>query len=346
MRKITGTTVALIVLAALLLVVGGVATGAALFAEKTPASLAASKHITTAPVTKRNFDDKRTVDVAFSLGVDGKLSAPAAGLVTAFNCEPGGSFVSGQTNLSLDGQPVLNLATSAPLWRDLKLGMIGPDVASLHAELARLGYGVSPDSDRVEGVTFTAVSDLFAGIGADINLTDTIPFGRFLWLPYAKVATKACTAAVAAPISPGDAIASTPGVISALAVSRVPDSPAPGARVLVVDEERIALEDDGRITASDAIAKITTSSAFAEAVRDKALTFSASWVLQDPLSVWVIPPSALYNIEGQKGCVALGKEPFAVTVIGSELGQSFVTFDAKRPPSNVDISSKQQPPCA
>jgi hypothetical protein len=80
-------------------------------------------------------------------------------------------------------------------------------------------------------------------------------------------------------------------------------------------------------------------------MRAEATTLSAAFVLAAPITVSVVPPAALYALDGEHGCVTSGDEPLAVRIVGSELGQSFVVFDAADPPRTVDLSPRRGASC-
>ncbi|MDR0416449.1 MAG: hypothetical protein LBH76_03880, partial [Propionibacteriaceae bacterium] len=86
-------------------------------------------------VTKQIYDDARTVTLTLTAGPEQRFQTPRSGRVTSSACAAGAEFISGGSALSVDGVPVLGLATAVPLWRDLALGDAGPDVAALGAEL-------------------------------------------------------------------------------------------------------------------------------------------------------------------------------------------------------------------
>ena len=122
----------------------GAAVTGLLLADAAPTALREPVPVTSAPVTQRSFDDARTVELALTLGADVSLTAPASGRVTALTCRPDTPFSSGGSNLSINGAPLLNLATAVPLWRSLGVGDEGADVLALREELIRLGSNVAP----------------------------------------------------------------------------------------------------------------------------------------------------------------------------------------------------------
>jgi hypothetical protein len=69
------------------------------------------------------------------------------------------------------------------------------------------------------------------------------------------------------------------------------------------------------------------------------------YALAKPLDVSVVPPSAVVAAGATKGCV-VGADAtvYAVTIVGSELGQSFVIF-AGSPPTSVELAPSRTTTC-
>src|SRR5690606_16748578 len=96
-------------------------------------------------VSREAFDDRRQVAFTAEQSTGVALTTRDEGLVTRTTCAPGAVVASGSSPLTLDDRPVVALATSEPLWRDLGPGAKGSDVKALQTELARLGHAVKPD---------------------------------------------------------------------------------------------------------------------------------------------------------------------------------------------------------
>ncbi|HEY0215657.1 MAG TPA: hypothetical protein VGC57_04625, partial [Cellulomonas sp.] len=72
------------------------------------------------------------------------------------------------------------------------------------------------------------------------------------------------------------------------------------------------------------------------------VTLTVPWILVDAVPVWVVPPGSVLGAGSDLVCVRDGADrPVAVAVVGSELGQTFVTpidaagADSVEPPSTV-----------
>ncbi len=321
----------------------GLAAGLLLQIDETPATLATAAPVGPVPVTQREYDDRRTVELALSLEPESSLASSASGRITALTCHAGSTFASGASNISIDGSPALNLATAVPLWRDLTHGDRGADVGALQDELRRLGHDVAPDGvfGRSE---LRAVRDLLAA-PKDPELASGLPASRVLWLPAPEVTVTACEATTGAEIAAGDPIGTLNSGLAGAAISRMPDALVDGERVVTVEGDSYPVDATGRISDPDALATLSASDAFMREMRAESTTLSAAFVLAAPIPVSVLPPAALYALDGGHGCVTSDGEPLAVRIMGSELGQTFAVFETDTPPKTIDFSPQSEATC-
>lgn len=326
------------------LTISAVSVGATVLAlaPARPTALASGTNPTTFPLTTEDFVDQRTVDVTVNTTDGIKLVAPAAGRVTAWACAVGSTVSSGSTLMSLDDQPVLALATSMPLWRELQPGDRGADVTSLQSELARLGKAVTVDG-RLGTETLTALTELFHAVG-DTSDLGSVPLARIQWLPAPAVTLGGCTAALGDRLEDGDEVATLPGGVLQLTIDTYPDDLYPGDRVVVIDDIDVPVDPEGHVS-SEGIALIDGIALTRPTDGNGPATFSAPLRLTTAIAVAPVPPSSLYDLDGTKGCVTVAGEPHAVTVAGSQLGQTFVVFDTKTTPASVDVTPRGTPPC-
>jgi peptidoglycan hydrolase-like protein with peptidoglycan-binding domain len=101
-------------------------------------------------------------------------SATGAALVTGVPVKVGAEAIEGQVVVEVSGRPVLVIAGSVPVYRDLRPGSSGKDVAQLQAALSRLGFA-GVESDGVYGPgTKAAVAAWFQRVGfvAPVTTTD------------------------------------------------------------------------------------------------------------------------------------------------------------------------------
>lgn len=126
----------------------------------------------TAAVERRPLESSIVVRASVEAADPVAVAAPprsegqAASVVTAAPPATGTNVEAGRSVIEINGRPVLLLAMSVPLYRDIVPGTTGPDVASLQSELTRLGLDVSSDAAGQFGpATQTAVGGLFERAG-------------------------------------------------------------------------------------------------------------------------------------------------------------------------------------
>ena len=102
-----------------------------------------------------------TLSAAHSIAVP--VSAPpgaSSAAVTATPTMPGDSVESGQAILEVSGRPLIALAMSLPMFRDLGVGMTGVDVKSLNQALSDIGL-ISQVDEAYTYRTRIAVKELY-----------------------------------------------------------------------------------------------------------------------------------------------------------------------------------------
>ncbi|MFI6207356.1 peptidoglycan-binding protein [Streptomyces sp. NPDC051041] len=159
----------------------GAGVGASLVV-KSPAQAAADSEapppdVLTAPVERRVLKTSvilrgtvvagQSVDVtpgAAGAGAEG-ASAPT---VTKTPLKAGDRVAAGKTLIEVSGRPVIALHGGLPVYRDLKPGSEGDDVAQLQKALAELGHSTAPDASGTYGSgTKAAVTALYSALGYD-----------------------------------------------------------------------------------------------------------------------------------------------------------------------------------
>lgn len=164
----------------------GIATGAVLVSGvglaagqmiKSPAQAAADslpppQSVLTAPVERRVLEDsvtvRGTVTAAQSVDVAPTSGAPEGGapVVTKLPVVAGKRVEAGQLLVEVSGRPVFALRGELPMFRDLKPGAEGDDVAQLQRALGDVGYSTSGDREgRFGERTKAALSAFYSGIG-------------------------------------------------------------------------------------------------------------------------------------------------------------------------------------
>lgn len=318
---------ALVTVIVLVALAAGVAAGVWLTRPDLPASLD-TVAVRSAPVSFRDLDDSRTVSVTVAAGTELELLAPESGRVTTAACEPGGVLTSGTNSFALDGAGLLSLATAVPPWRDLVVQDRGSDVAALNAELRRLGHD-APDSDRATAATLHAYQEavLAAGLPATADRT-RIAAADLLWLPAVEVTVGTCSAPLGSQVTESAPLVALDGAATA-SISPLPTDALPGDRVLLIDGVTpVPVDPDGQITDPGALATLLSSGGYTAAVADDAgnRILSMSWRLAQSVSVAVVPPAAVRGAGDATSCVIdTAGTIYPVSVVASELGQTFVT---------------------
>ncbi|MFZ3595607.1 peptidoglycan-binding protein [Streptomyces sp. BH104] len=167
--------VAVVAAAAVLLTGAGIA---ASFVVKSPAQAAADakappEAVLTAPVEKRVLKDSvilrgtvvagQTVDVA---PAGGGTEGTTGSVVTKAPRPVGTRIRAGQVLTEISGRPVFALKGKVPVYRDLKPGSKGADVAQLQRALAGLGHTTGRDASGTFGAgTKSALAAFYASIG-------------------------------------------------------------------------------------------------------------------------------------------------------------------------------------
>ncbi|MGH1524518.1 peptidoglycan-binding domain-containing protein [Leifsonia sp. L25] len=322
-----------------------------------PASLAAPRLATSAPVSYQDFSDRRAVTLRVESQPESRLESATGGRITSFACAPGATVESGTALVGIDGRPLVALATAVPLWRELALGDRGDDVTALQKELVRLGYVVTADG-TVGRRTLAATITLFERAGDAAPDPERVEAARIVWIPAASVAFGECRASVGESHAAGDVLATTSGAITRVSVIEPIADLADSERRLTVDSVAVAVDETGSVDDASALAALAATPSFlrddsakatgrggdaAEAENPGAIRGTLE--LATPVRVGVVPPSAVYAIKGSAGCVAAGDTALRVTIVGSQLGQTFVLFDAEQRPDTVLISDARRPTC-
>jgi peptidoglycan hydrolase-like protein with peptidoglycan-binding domain len=110
----------------------------------------------TAQIKRETLTDAVSVDGDLGFGLPQPIASPATGTVTWLPTV-GSTIDRGQTLLRVDDKPVALLFGQLPMYRDLRAGVHGADVAEFEANLRSLGYsGFTVDED-FSAPTTTAV---------------------------------------------------------------------------------------------------------------------------------------------------------------------------------------------
>lgn len=318
-----------------------------------PGSLAPPKPAAAATVSYREFFDQRAVSLRIESAEDSRLESGVGGRVTSSACTPGAVIESGSVIAAIDGRPLVALATSPPLWRDLRAGDSGDDVRALQTELARLGYPATVDG-KAGKRTLDAVATLFERAGDAAYEPGAVEAARIVWLPAASVTVGECSASIGETVEARGAIASVAGAITRISVDEPDDAVVPGERSLTVDTISVPVDDSWSVSDPTALGALGAApsvvrhrnTALSETGAERGGTLRGTLAFAAPVEVGIVPPAAVHSIEGNEGCVAAGPKALRVTIVGSQLGQSYVLFEGGERPDTVQLSESRRPSCS
>ncbi len=145
----------------------------------------------TAAVKRATLAARTSVDGTLGYAGDYTVAGQAHGTVTSLPAV-GQVIRQGQVLYRVDGQPVVLLYGTTPVYRALAEGakasdVTGADVAQLNRDLVALGYGVDvgldPSSDEFGWATKAAIKELQDALG--VKQTGKLDLGQIVYLPTA-----------------------------------------------------------------------------------------------------------------------------------------------------------------
>ncbi|MBB6170034.1 peptidoglycan hydrolase-like protein with peptidoglycan-binding domain [Nocardiopsis mwathae] len=318
LNRPTGTAV---LAGAVLVAAGGVA-GFLLRPAGPPPDLAAADTITSAPVAEEKYADERTVQVTLNLSPAADLTVGTAGRVTSTGCAAGGTVESGTVPVRVDGKRLIALATSVPLYRDLRWGHTGADVKALQTELARLGHP-TPADGTFGRRTYEAVRSLKKANGWK-NPDGEVAVDRFIWLPAAQVTVEECQAPLGAHLGKGGEFATVPGRVESARADSLPADAAPGERTLTVAGVSGPVSGEGVADDPGFLRELAATKEARAAQKGQDDPVSGSVALTEPLDALKVAPGALFGTSGDSGCLQEGDDTIPVRIVGSNLGSTLV----------------------
>ncbi|OZG69172.1 peptidoglycan-binding domain-containing protein [Bifidobacterium eulemuris] len=293
--------------------------------DRTPNVLSEAKIIASAPTSVQDYSGNQPVTVVPTVSASQTLLSNVSGIVTAD--QSGQGLVSGKAAFAVNGRAIIALSTSTPLYRNLKIGDSGEDVRAVNNELNRLGYNSQPESDLFQWSTSDGWRQLMWDNGNESNgelfIADT------LWIPNTTVAVDAWTARQGTQTTAGSQVGEVPGLITALTVKN--GQPSQQDRTLTVAKLTATLPA-GTTTITDPVfLQQFTNSEEVTSLSPESLTagLSATLSLSKPLLVLRVPAGAVFDVNGQYGCIApaSGKDkgkPIRMDIVGNELGVSLL----------------------
>lgn len=339
----------------------GVVIGVFVIPPKVPSGIAPTSVVDSAPANEVRTVDEQPATLRVTAAAAQTLTAPMSGTVTSTSCRSGETAASGGGALSVNDDVLVYLATSRPLWRDLGVGDSGADVRSLQEELAALGKGIRPDG-RFGTATLRAAIEVAERAGAtDASTWSSLPHSRLIWLPASTVQTATCDVDLGDRVTEGDAVATLPRGVSEARVTPLPLNAMSGEREAVVGDLTLRLDGSGAIGAVEDLARLAQSSEYRQHVEGAAAVgptgsgappedsagsgMSIVYRLTAPISVFSVPAAAVYGADRASACVLSDDHAVAVTIVGSQLGQTFIVPADGRKLRMVRLDTRNAPAC-
>lgn len=320
----------------------GATLGVYVIAPPVPDSLSAPTTVTTATVSSRAFADERSVQMNVTVNPAAPVLAPRSGRVTALSLLPGGSIESGSKIMDIDGLPIVALHTSTPLYRDIIDGTAGADIKSLQEELARLGYEVSADG-KVGFGTRKALAALLGVNNGSGGVPEEIPHTHILWIPQQKIVISEVKARLGDVLTDSSPILTYAGGLN-VGVIQPPENTVPGDRVAIFENKEYPLASGTLVDNQELLAAVEQSPQRQNPSEggqpSSEIVVSMGWKLAQPIDVQVVPASALFDVQGQQGCVSAQGKSIRVEIIGSELGQSFIQTPEKLTEVDLQVEGR------
>ncbi|KAA8816632.1 hypothetical protein EMB92_07110 [Bifidobacterium callitrichos] len=356
-KRITSVSISVIVLIGLIVASCGVAVGFLLTKSMIPPTLVSTtRGGSIAPASSR-YDDPRDISVTIPSGVSQSVSSVVAGTVTGTTCVSGMTAQSGTSLFSINEVGQLMLHTDVPMYRAFRSGMRGRDIAALNTELIRLGYA-APNGDTMTWATVVAFNGLAHSVGAKQLTRDNgwqITPSSFVWLSQTAAPIASCAAETGQNVTEGMELMSTGALPTSMTVSLPKTQIIAGDRMMVIGNKRFDMAaGTAEITNADEINAIMSSNEYKSAKSqtasgtgvltggtgagsvsggsldsatggvNEALIVTFKWVLKTPINVWEVPPSAVYDVAGNQGCIAADGKPVVITIVASELGKTMI----------------------
>jgi hypothetical protein len=330
-------TIVVVIVALACIAVGGIATAAIMWNDP-PEILGAKPVGGSAAVEMMQYSDPMTVSLNITKQDAQSLKSPTNGIVSSSKCKEDAQLKSGQSMFGVNGVPMIALATSVPMWRDIVAGNSGPDVVAMATELKRLGAFDGDVHAAANYVLFSAFKSFATKLGVPSSSipANTIPMSSVMWIWSPTVTVASCAVSVASQVTMGQDMAALNTPLVSASISTDVSNATPGDRTLMVDGIEIApVDKDGKITDPTALATLAAApgiKAAAQSQDPSSLSMiQGQWTLTTPMDVASIPASSVHVDSNNMACVVGDGKPMNVNVVSSQLGSSYVVFDGNAP---------------
>ena len=327
------------------MLIAGAAIGIAIAPVKEPGVLAAGPRDGLLRVTTETFSDPVQVQLLLTRGRPQDVTSPASGVVTAFGCRPGEPLHSGSVAVRIDARPLIALATRIPLWRDLPVGLDGPDVTALQRELHRLGLS-GPATGRMDSATAAAVVSRLRSAGRT-HPPSRVRRADILWIPQSRALVQECLVSVGDSVSAGTPLATTVPRLVSVHVAMT-DGLVSGQREVEVGPVTAQVDDTGRVSSPKLLRQLERLPEVSQSSQlgDRA-PVQGTLKLEVPLTVSSLPASAVIVATDGTTCVLSAmRKPIDVEIVSSLLGRSLVVWrSASTRPAHVLASPPRNSTC-
>lgn len=293
--------------------------------DRTPALLQHAAEVTSAPVETQEWSNTRQVTFTPTMSADRILTSNSSGMVTADWSSAG--LQSGKAAFAVDGRPVISLATSQPLWRDLHYYDTGEDVRALNNELVRLGYPADADSATYSWNTGNAWSKLLAAAGSAGAADGSFQISDMLWIPQDSVSVSGWTASPGAQIMAGAQLATVLGVLEKLTIGGIAATDS-DRTVVVYGQSGTLPAGQTNVTDQAFLDAVSSSQSWKSQTADSlAAGVSGTISTGDSTHVLRVPAAAVFGMDatGANGCIIAEGKTVHVSIVGAQMGVSLVT---------------------
>ena len=292
----------------------------------------------TLPVAIQSYDGRWTVSASLEISPPVKLSANGDGFVTTVSLHQGDAIESGTVVMWVNAEPVVALATSIPLYRDLVIGDRGTDVAALQEMLIARGYLSGSADGLFWYTTYEAVRALKRDLGFPDTMDGSFHLRWFVWLPIASFRVDHLTVIAGDRISSGTVFASQDGSLSKITFEPGADFTADDRPLEADLFGEIVPVEDLAVTSADALALLTATKDYRyfSSVDGGFDDWKVKLRYQEPITVLRVPAAALFAVNSSSACLSSSGETHRVTIVSSSLGGTLVDA-ADWTPTTVDV---------
>lgn len=308
----------------------GIAAGFIILPKSPPHPIMSLTTESSYPITSKSFNDSRKISGLINTSETKKLIIRANGTLINSKCSPGEKITSGNVPFVINQTPVLALATTHPLWRDLSIGDSGDDVASLQTELQRLGKQVELNS-KVDKKTLEAFKETLKANGYAVDpKIQTISIAQILWLPEQEFTIGECESQIGEEVQALQTIVNSSSKIQSLTL-KIPQDATSGPRIIEFNGVQTAATETGTITDENFLAAIDQTLILQEQI-DKPQEISVEYKLIEPIEAYTVTPAAIFGIQNDKACIKLSKNTkHEIKILDSRLGMTIFEYLDPKP---------------